>query len=712
MRWKWDITGRINRFFHAVTDRVYNAIAGGPVGRFFTAYPASDRYMRASGAAALVRPDTHAGAQQAQTVRRSMAEAVDRNSLRHAAYLLVDGICRCSMRTLGVFFLSIGLLLAVVTWLVASVWQQTALDGFRLYSAFAAVLVGVILFFSVRSVGYSLTKSVLLRRLIFGALGLSEDTLKDIPEEGKENYAVAVLLGMALGTASALSPPFTVLLSAVGALGMLMILTTPEAGIALLVLFAPFVGFVPHAALWLGLGAFLVILGYFFKILRGTRTFRMEIQDLVMLLLLVFTLLTAVSAAGKSAVGGTLLAALMIALYFPIVNMISTPHWLSRVRRLMLIAATAAALVGLFQFVFAMVMAAQGAGGISVSAAGRAVRAGFADHGAFAYFMVLAFPFALHVFLRTKAQYRVLAGFACVTIATAVILTFVQSAWIAILVEIVVFVLLYERRSFPYIVIGALLSPAIFFIIPASARARIGAAMRASADISGARTGVAGDLASRILFEKGTGFFGRGIGALHILFGMGYGGLETVCVLYTREPAAQVISTFNFWLYRLLEGGVIGVLLPVVFFVLLLQNCFSLLRHAKDTGGTVAPITWVSLVFGVFAISLYRYSWHDPAALLLFIAAVSLITAGARNRRANESLIFDTPQSASFATIEYRAKEIPAAAPAEATEAPPEENGAPADAAEAQADAGEAPQSEDMPQESAPAGEEVNHESE
>ena len=150
---------------------------------------------------------------------------------------------------------------------------------------------------------------------------------------------------------------------------------------------------------------------------------------------------------------------------------------------------------------------------------------------------------------------------------------------------------------------------------------------------------MAGDLASRILFEKGTGFFGRGIGALHILFGMGYGGLETICVLYTRQPAAEVLSTFNFWLYRLLEGGLIGVLLPVVFFVLLLQNCFSLLRHAKDTGGTVAPITWVALVFGLLAISLYRYSWHDPAALLFFTVAVSLITAGARRRR--EDLLYE-----------------------------------------------------------------------
>ena len=57
-------------------------------------------------------------------------------------------------------------------------------------------------------------------------------------------------------------------------------------------------------------------------------------------------------------------------------------------------------------------------------------------------------------------------------------------------------------------------------------------------------------------------------------------------------------------------------LLPVAFFVLLLQNCFSLLRHAKDTGGTVAPITWVALVFGVFAISLYRYSWPLNSACL------------------------------------------------------------------------------------------------
>ena len=85
----------------------------------------------------------------------------------------------------------------------------------------------------------------------------------------------------------------------------------------------------------------------------------------------------------------------------------------------------------------------------------------------------------------------------------------------------------------------------------------------------------------------------------------------------------------------------LGTLLPAVFFFLLCQNCFSLLRAATGRSAQLSAITGVTLVAGVVALSLFRYAWYDPAALLCFFIATALIAADARYHRAREAVPSD-----------------------------------------------------------------------
>ena len=71
------------------------------------------------------------------------------------------------------------------------------------------------------------------------------------------------------------------------------------------------------------------------------------------------------------------------------------------------------------------------------------------------------------------------------------------------------------------------------------------------------------------------------------------------------------------------------------------QNCFSLLRAATEKGGQLSAISGVTLVAGVVALSLFRYAWYDPAALLCFFIATALIAADARYHRARVAVPSD-----------------------------------------------------------------------
>ncbi len=636
---------RIGRFFTFLTDGVYRAVSAGPLGRIFGGYERADQYFHESALLRVAQPKRRR--YRAITLRGRIATAMDRSVLRRGAYGLMQGLLRCSLRTVGCFFLTGGVYSALISWLIAAVWQTGSPNGFYLFLALGIALFGGMLLFSDRSVGYAIYKGRLTGALLHNSLGVSSDSVKEIPEQGKSMYAVAVPLGMVFGSITAFTgpvyPAVALLLLAV----MLIVLTTPESGILLGLIFAPFARFLPYGELWLVLVAVLSGLGYLGKLMRGTRAFRMEIQDFAVLLLLLGTLFTGFSAAGGSAWRGVCLSVLLMLIYFPAVNILATPIWLQRCRWGLLFSATVTALVGIVQFVLALITALQGVRDFSMDALGGAVRAGFTDNTVLAYFMILAFPFTLYAFLRARnAAHRTTAGLSCVMVLAATVLTWAQSAWLALLLEIVIITLLCKKQSFPYVLILVMLIPVVLLLLPSGYRAAFFAFIGGSGITTGS------SLAAKVFFAGGSGFFSNSAGALRMLFGFGVDGLNRVCALYGVSDTGKL----SFWWTCLFEGGLLGVLLPVLLLFFLLQNCFSALPHDPKASSAVAPASGIAMVAGAILLGFFDYAWRDPAALLLFFTLCAIVTADARHRRTLHVRPAAVVQTAVFAELEYRVK--------------------------------------------------------
>jgi len=640
---------RIGRFFTSLTNRVYRAVAASPVGRLFSAYSKADAYFQNTAVVRILRPKPNKT--NSKTARRMVASAMDQSFLRRAVYGALNGLCRCSLRVIGVFFVVAAIYSVAISWLITVLWQQGRPDGFHAFFSLAILLFGVLLMFSKNSVGYALRKGRLTGGFLHRVLDLSAEDLKQIPAQGVERYALAVPLGMLTGTVVALTGPLYPALTLLLASLALLILTTPEAGILLLLLFAPFSGFLPYATLWLALGASLCGFGYLFKLMRGTRAFHMEIQDLIVLLVLLLTLLSGVSAAGGSMLLSVCLSALLILVYFPAVNVLATPNWLKRCRWGVLVSATAAALIAILQFLIKL-LEMRFRMTLPMDALGSFVHAGFSSNIAFSYFMVMVFPFALHAFLRaTSAAHRILAGFSCMAILTATILCWAQSAWLALLIEIVILLLLCKRASFIYVLGAILLIPITLIALPSPMRAAFFSFMSGNVSVSG--TGIA----AQLFFGDGVGFFGRGSGISRMLFGLGAGGVERIGVLYWPDQTFPLGSGISFWWARWFESGILGVILPAVLFFFLLQNCFSLLSHESYCQSAVAPASGIAMAFGFLLISAFNDVGGDPATQLLFFLLLSVISADARYRRRALTLSGDKMQTPNHVEVEYRIKE-------------------------------------------------------
>ena len=637
---------RIGRFFSAFTARAYRAVIASPVGRLFGSYAATDAYFQNTAMMRALRPRPNK--KNKNTVRRVMARAMDQSLLRRAAYGILHGLGRCSLRTVGVFFAVAGVYSAVISWLLSVLWERGGLNGLHLFLSLAVFLFGFLLMFSPISVGHALEKGRLTGGILHRLLGVSADYIKQMPAQGAQMYAVAVPLGMLTGTAVALTGPAYPALALLLCALMLLILTTPEAGILLLLVFAPFIGFLPYSELWLAMGIALCGFGYLFKILRGTRAFRMEIQDFAVLLLLLLTLLSGVSAVGTNVLWRVALSALLIFAYFPAVNVLSTPNWLKRCRWGLLTSAIVTAVIGILQFLLALLQSRPYAVP-SMDELGAFVCAGFSSNFAFACFMVIAFPFAMHAFLRaTSASRRILAGFGCMAILAAVALTWVQSAWLALLIEIIVLLLLCKRASFIYILLALIVLPVVVLMLPPSVRTAIFAFMGADASVGGT------EIAAQIFFGDGEGFFSRANGIFRMIFGLGADGVERVGVLYVPSYLFPLGERISFWWARWFESGILGLALSAALCFFLLQNCFSLLPYDANVKSAVAPASGIAMVTGFLLLSAFGDVGRDPAAVLLIFLLVAIVTADARNRRGMRAMTEQKIQSSTYIEMEYR----------------------------------------------------------
>lgn len=621
----------IVRFFTFLTNFIYHVISAGFLGRVFTSYTKVDRAFRSSRVGRLSGTTERGGGKLHRVIRRNIAIAMNQSMICGGVKALFRLLCQCSLRTFGLFFVTSGSYSAIMYWLFSVIWQNGRVEVFNLFSGIAALILGIMLLFSDDSLGYALSKGLFFQKILVAVFGVSDDALRDVPQLGKQGHVIAVPLGMVVGAVSALTSPIYLLVGALAFLLLALVLSVPEAGVLLLILFVPFAGFLPHGAYWIAFLTVVPLVAYLGKLLRGNRAFHMEIQDLPVLLMIVLFVLSGFSVAGKGSFGGALLSALLVGFYFLVVNVIATPRWLDRCRVALIVSATAASLLSIVQFIYA---AAWSANGASMPTLGGYVYAGFADHTTFAYFLVLSFPFALSAFIGAKKQYRLPAGFALITVIAACVLTWVQSAWIAMLLMLIAFLLLYTKSAFPFILVGSALTPVAITVLPNPARKGFLSMLSTDSGVAIARSSGAGRLAADMFFENGSGIFARGAGFSRLLFGLGNGGIEQFCMLYTATVPTVVARSLNFWLYRLLEGGILGVLLPAAFFFLLYQNCFSLLRSTIDKSSRFSAITGIVMVTGALILSIFRYAWYDPAALLLFFVATALIAADARYARA------------------------------------------------------------------------------
>ncbi len=479
--------------------------------------------------------------------------------------------------------------------------------------AAALLLVGICLVASGSTLADALRKSRLTSFLLFRICGANEEYFRTLPKtQGK--ILLPALIGSTLGLLTLLISPTYILLGLVGLILALLIYKIPEAGVTAVLFAAPLLPTMVLVVVMMYL-----LLCFFIKYLRGKRVIRMEWIDITVLCFsTVFFFAGFVSADPASSVFPTLVYLCFIGGYFLVVNLIRSTKWVGRCYLAVLSSAVLVALYGVYQNFFTTADTTWQDTQMFSDIAGRVVST-LENPNVLAEYLIMILPLAVAGFFTAKSvSARLLYLFAGGILGACLIFTWSRGAWLGILLAMVLFMLIYSKKTLVVGFFGILAIPFLPFVLPQSILNRF------------MSIGNLGDTSTsyRVHIWEGTVSMLRD----HFLGGIGIGG-EVFSMVYPKYALSGIENaphSHNLYLQILVETGILGLILFLVFLIVFVRHNLTFCTKPLPA----APRTFNAALFcGILAVlaqGMTDYVWYNYRVFLMFWLLIGLTVATAR----------------------------------------------------------------------------------
>lgn len=469
------------------------------------------------------------------------------------------------------------------------------------------------LIFSRRKVSRFLLESRLGKYIVHQLLCLDESKLEIDPSIPGGEYLGSFEIGMLVGFATLFIEPWIIALATIICLSVAMVMCFPEIGVMMIFVAIPFTA---HAWPLLIMIA-VVFASFLFKFIRGKRIMRFELIDAMVLL---FGLMLVASCFYTLGGIDSILRACaylgLLGVYFLIVNLYIRKTWISRGFRVV------CAITGIMS-VFAILQ-----GGLkdpawedaSVYSDAHARIASFFDNpNLLGVFLIIVLPFALANVLKAekileKSFYSICFG----VIAVAVIFTYSRSAWLGMLVGLVIFFLTYSFRTlWGVLITGAISAPVLYYLLPEDMLTRFLSIFNpnyADSSIEYRRK-----IWDTVILELKNHIFGIGVGE---------SAFWTVFPQYAENTSTPVWHSHSLYLQILLELGIIGIIIFAIIMLMFSQKCFGSIKQRRRGEPSRALIAaGLASISGVLVAGLVDHAWFNNRVFLTFWIVLALTIA-------------------------------------------------------------------------------------
>lgn len=553
----------LNRF----TAWVYEQLKNGFFGWLFTGYnpaPASRIGPRAAGS----RTALHL-----RELRFGICRRIESSVIVNGVRVLVRYLLGCRLKVYGVFLLTLSVFSAGQYFITEALKERLpeALEDGVVTFFYAAALAAIPLILSKKNLAEGITDSA-VGRLFMKITAYRPENLQ--PEGDGGHMNLAFLFGALLGVLTHFVSFPLMLAGLLGLVGAYLILVRPELGVLALFFVNPWLPPLVQAAV-----VILTALCLLIKLLRRKRILRLEPVDLLAAAFMAFMFFGGFISLSHDSLKVGLLRTCFVAGYFLTVVLMRSREWVTR-------CAAAAVLSGALQSLLAVFYYLTGRGYTSQawldsemfgSIAGRAV--GTLDNpNMLGEYLILLIPIAAAMVLGTGEGLGRVPAFLCAgAMCACLILTWSRGAWLGLVFGLLVFLLIWHRRSLWLVAAGIVSLPILPAVLPASIVQRITSIGNMADSSTSYRVSIWRASAAMIRDNLLTGI------------GIGEGPWKIVYPRYTYMGVEAAPHSHNLFMQIWLDLGLGGIVIFLIFLFVLLQAAFTMFRQLSGDCPLINP---------------------------------------------------------------------------------------------------------------------------
>ena len=614
----------------SLVNGIYHCLKEGLFGRFFTLYSTEEKLFRKGTIGKFLSRKSNVS-RWMRKIRLHLAEFFENSFIIEkvsggATYLLGS-----SFRFYGIAVLTFGVYSVLMFYIKQYAFPNAIVDNVSLFFDFVMIAFGLLMMGSKQSIADLVQKGLIPHALLIDILGIPEERLDVVRVKRGGKYNISLIVGMLLGVFTLFVPSQYILLGICCLIAIAVIMSYPEIGVLALIAFLPFFGVIDLSFNLLNFGIGVVAFSYLSKLIRGKRVFRFSLIDTMMLFLILAVWFSGVaSAGGEVSLQKAQHACLLMLMYFMIVNLIRTPKWLHRATLALIGASVILAFIGIFQYASEMKALASTDDFTAPWMIAQASSVFETSH-AFGTYLMITIPLCMSVLITASgSKKRILAVLCFMIMIAAVVVTWSRGAWLGVLISLLIFFLIYSRKTACWLLIGGLTVPVWYSFLPSSFLSHFTDVLNLSDPA----------VYRQIYTWRGT----LKMISNHLFGGIGYG-TEAFCEVYPNYsiPGLELSeSAGSLYLTIWSVMGLFGLLVFLAVMIVFAQHCFEYIGNASEPYSRTLVAAGFAGIMGTLIIGIGSDVWYHETVFMACVTVMALtcayIRAGTLIRERNQDV--------------------------------------------------------------------------
>lgn len=526
-------------------------------------------------------------------LRRKYVKKIENTPFAKAYTSLISNMLAASTRVYGTFFLTFGLYILLVFLVKKFAFSEMGEEFGDVILACGMILAGLPIFFVDRSISMLLRTSKITNYILTKLFAVRPAMLKPC-EKKNVGYVAALILGLVFGSLTIFFSPLKIFMVIVVALMIMLVLASPESGIALLCLLLPFMDETP---LLVAVCAILVSL--LWKVFTLKRTFHFKTIDYAVLTFALFVFVFGLlSYRQPDGLKSALTLGVFILSYFAVTQLAVNNETFYCLIRSFLVGNLITSLMTLLQYV----------SNIEYVPYSEYIVIDFIPKYSIMMVLVVALPLLLG-----RIQYassKLVAGITFLFTVAALILNEPDSYWMTALVVFFVAVFLVSKKGFLVVLFISFASVAVCnFFLPEAVKTIVGGAFASMLE------------PYKIMFASNSTTF------TELFSGVGFGDASFKFSTSELDPSI-VQKPIGSLAYILSSGGIVTVMSYLFVLVGTALNTVNSLSRSNNKKMKIITKMLSCSMFAMLIESLCRNFQTGGTETLMFWLVLGLIVAG------------------------------------------------------------------------------------